>query len=249
MIINLIIILSMFINILPRQKLTNEDIKKIYQKFIVPNLNNEYRLRYAKLPVEKNLQFWSWENKDFPRVIALLEFEKFIKERNIISKNALAINGENDPEWHYLQTEKITPINYIDNPSNFDLNNLILDRNDFDFAMCNQTLEHVYDPITCLENIYKYMKKGGIIYLNMPGNSIPHDTPIHFYTGFTAAGVGAIVQAAGFKILSIGHWGNQEYCEKSHKESRWPDYKELQSQGLNDIHRTPDIVWVFAIKE
>ena len=42
------------------------------------------------------------------RVIALLEFERFINEFHVTCKNGLAINGSQDPEWYYLKAEKIT---------------------------------------------------------------------------------------------------------------------------------------------
>lgn len=243
----IIILLLIFLSLDSRIYISNEEIRGIYQKYVLVNLNNEYRNRYKQLPLDKNESIWPWENKDFPRVISMLEFERFIKDNKIVCQNGLAFNGV-DPEWHYLKDCQITRVDYIDNPEKFDLHKLELEKNDYDFVMCNQTLEHVYDPIKCLENIYKHMKEGGILYFNVPGDSIPHDTPIHFYTGFTPIGVAVIVKSAGFKILNIGHWGNLEYIQKSQKESNWPDYREIKSQGLNDTDISPAIVWVFAQK-
>ena len=59
------------------------------------------------------------------------------------------------------------------------------------------------------------MRKGGILYFSVPANNIPHETPFHYYTGITPTGAGAMVRAAGFKILSIGQWGNFGYIKKS----------------------------------
>ena len=70
--------------------------------------------------------------------------------------------------------------------------------------MLNQTLEHLYDPILCLNNVFNHMRTGGILYANVPAVNIPHLTPFHYYTGYTATGLGAVVKSAGFEILKIG---------------------------------------------
>lgn len=229
------------------QLLQDGDIKQIYNLYVKPNLNHEYRFRYKSLPLNKNPKFWPWENKDLPRVIATLEFERFTKTNHISCQKGLAINGI-DPEWHYLKAAKIVTINYADDPEKYDLHNLDLPEKDFDFAICCQTLEHVYDPVSCVKNIYKHIKPGGILYLQVPGNNIPHSTPFHFYTGFTATGIGAIVQTAGFKILSIGHWGNLKYQKIMHETNSWPDYKIFKGAAINDLECSPMITWVFACK-
>lgn len=226
--------------------LKETDIVEIYEKYVKPNSTGEYANRYVPLPLEKNIRNWKWEGKDFPRVIALLEFEKFVNEHNLASNKGLALNGI-DPEWEILPHQEITSINYVDNPKLYDLHIMDLLDKDFDFVMVNQTLEHVYDPIRCLKNVYTHMRKGGILYFGVPANNIPHETPFHFYTGITPTGAGAIVRAAGFKILSIGQWGNFEYLRKIFTTHSWPDYRALKNR-VNDS-KCPVITWVFARKE
>lgn len=234
-------------NIIIAQILTDQDIQEIYDTFVKPNMNEEYQQRYVPLPLAKNNTKWKWEGKDVPRVISLLEFERFVKEHNFSVKKGLAINGV-DPEWSYLAAQKIVHINYLNNPNLYDLHTLDLPEKDFDFIMLNQTIEHLYDPIKCLKNIYQHICKGGILYFNAPGDTMPHDTPFHYYNGFTAVGIGALVKAAGFTILRIGQWGNLEYIQKMYQTNRWPDYRELKTPGLNQISITPAIVWIFATK-
>jgi len=229
------------------QKITVKDIHEIYNTCIKSNMNDEYKFRYSNLPLEKNNDFWPWKDKDLPRVIALLEFEKFVKENNISYQKGLAINGI-DPEWHHLPSKEITHISYETDPIKYDLHSLNLPDKDYDFVMVNQTLEHVYDPIRCLENIYKHMSTGGILYFNVPSNTIPHDTPIHYYTGYTPVGLGVLVKLAGFKILSIGQWGNSEYLKMMHGTNSWPDYLQFAYPAVNDLEHCPVISWIFAIK-
>lgn len=228
------------------------DILSIYNQFIKVNENPSYKNRYIPLPMEKNNKQWRWEGKDFPRVISVLEFERFIKEHKIIANKALFIDTTNDPEEEFITCKSRTTIRYEDDPVNHDLHRLNVPEKDFDFVMLNQVLEHVYDPIRCLQNLYNHMRTGGILYLNAPANNIPHSTPYHHYTGFTPTGLGAVVQAAGFKILSIGQWGNLAYLKLLFSNNTWPDYREVAAlepnPGINDFN-CPVIVWAFAQKE
>lgn len=228
------------------EPLSNQDIDEIFKEFVKINYTEEYKHRYDKLPMEKNNLQWRWEGKDFSRVIALLEFERFITENNLTSVKGLAINGK-DPEWDYLPYQVLYFIDYDADPINHDLHTLNLNDKDFDFAMLNQTLEHVYDPIRCLKKVYEHMRPGGILYLNVPANNIPHSTPFHYYTGITPVGLGAMAKAAGFKILNIGQWGNLEYTQRMYSAYGWPDYTEFKNPGYNDIMH-PIITWIFAIK-
>ena len=91
------------------------------------------------------------------------------------------------------------------------------------------------------------MRPGGILYFNVPANSIPHDTPFHHFTGFTPVGVGAVVKAAGFEILHIGQWGNVGYLKKMFETHKFLDYRAVENPGLNDFN-CPIIAWVFAKK-
>lgn len=228
------------------------DIQNIYNQFVHNNDNTEYKNRYVSLPLEKNNKNWRWEGKDFPRIVAVLEFERFIKEHAISAEKALFVDSFNDPEEEFLTCKSKKAIHYEEDPINHDLHRLNLPEKDFDFVMLNQVLEHVYDPIRCLQNVHKHMNPSGILYLNAPANNIPHSTPFHYYTGFTATGLGAILQAAGFKILSIGQWGNAAYLKLLFSKNSWPDYRELAqiepNPGINDFN-CPIIVWAFAQKE
>lgn len=226
--------------------ITSGDIQEIYKTHIKSHDTEEYKLRYVPLPLEKNILPWKWEGKDSPRVIALLEFERFVKESRFESQKGLALNGL-DPEWYYLTTKEVVRVDYEEKTEKYDLHTLSLTEKGFDFVIVNQTLEHVYNPILCLKNISDHMAQGGILYLNVPVNSIPHSTPFHHYTGITPVGLGLIAKAAGFEILSIGQWENLEYLVKMHTSKGWPDYRELSNPGFNDIDR-PVIAWIFARK-
>jgi len=221
-------------------------INEIYNKFIVPKQDESFLNRYKTLPIHLNNGNWTWENKDFPRVVALLEFKKFIEESNISFKKVLTFNGPGDPELNHISYEKIDNYNYLDDPTNLDLHTLDLPNKDYDFFMTNQTLEHVYDPCLALKNIHKHLNVGGIFYCNVPSFNMAHDTPHHHYVGFTPVGLGCMIEQAGFEILDIGFWGNTEYITYMMNNNDWPDYTKI-SDYSSEINKEV-ISWIFAKK-
>ena len=226
--------------------LKESDIINIHKEFILSKNNNEYLNRYEKLPTNPNKN-WSWENKDFPRVIALLEFKRFIENNKLFFDKVLTLNGDNDPEYEHLQYKEKVNYNYTSDKINYDLHNLNLPQKDFDFMMTNQTLEHVYDPVKVVKNIYNHLRNKGIVYMNLPAVNIPHSTPFHHFTGITPVGLGCIFKTAGFDILDIGFWGNVNYHNYIfNNKNSWPDYRIIKDYR-NDIER-PAITWIFAQK-
>ena len=223
------------------------EIDEIFDSFILPKNNTEYLSRYARLPLEANSKRWRWENKDFPRVIALLEFDRFIRSGNFSFGDVLSFNGVDDPEYEYIGCRKIYNYDHEGDPIKHDLHSLDLEKKDFDFFMSNQTLEHLYDPCLALRRIHKHLKIGGVAYMNLPCVNIPHSTPYHYYTGFTPVGLGCVVRQAGFRILDIGFWGNVEYHNLIFNSGKWPDYRKLKNY-VSEFER-PVITWVFAQKD
>jgi len=231
-------------------QLSKRDIKRLYKKYVAVNYNTEYAYKYVPLPMEYNNKKWKWEGKDFPRVISLLEFREYMLKYNRTFETVLSFNGELDPEYEYLKYNNFRNYSYKENIHKYDLHTLDLDRYDFDFAMINQTIEHLYDPITAIKNVYRHMAIGGVFYANVPSNGVPHTTPFHYYTGITPTGLGAMVKLAGFDVIKIGQWGNEAYFKQMF-DNIWSDYRHMQGitdeAGYNDVN-CPIITWCFAIK-
>jgi SAM-dependent methyltransferase len=225
--------------------LSNNDINDIYNNYVKINYTIEYTNKYVPLPLQYNNKQWKWEGKDFPRIIALLEFREYMLEYNKTFNDVLSFNGDSDPEYEYMKYNNLHNFNYEENEK-YDLHKIDLDKKDFDFAMTNQTIEHLYNPILAIKNIYNHLKIGGIFYTNVPADNVPHSTPFHFYTGITPVGLGAMVKLAGFDILKIGQWGNKEYFRQMH-DKLWSDYTYSTRAGYNDV-KCPIITWCLAIK-
>lgn len=223
----------------------HDKIEELYERYVKKNYTEEYKHRYNPLPVEKNNKRWRWEGKDFPRVISLLEFERYIKKYDFQIDSLLVFNGTEDPEVEYLEgrIENTYSADYDGGNPKSDLHSLEIPKKDFDFVCCHQTLEHVYNPTQCLTNIRDHMKDGGYLYINVPACNAPHSEPFHYATGYTAMGLAAMAYQAGFKILEIGQWGNIEYMIKLWtRNPGWSDYTQLTTPGVNETEN-PVITW------
>jgi hypothetical protein len=93
--------------------LSHDKIIELYEQFVKANYNTDFTERYNPLPVHKNNKKWRWEGKDFPRVISLLEFERYINKYNFQINDLLIFNGEDDPEIEYLDDRIKTLHNFI----------------------------------------------------------------------------------------------------------------------------------------
>jgi SAM-dependent methyltransferase len=128
----------------------------------------------------------------------------------------------------------------------YDLHTFNLAKRDFDFAILNQTIEHLYNPMLAIRNIYKHLKQGGMFYTNVPVNNIPHCDPFHFYTGLTPTGLAVMIKLAGFDILKVGQWGNKIY-QRQMFDHIWSNYTYDKNPGYNDLD-CPLVTWCWAIK-
>ena len=225
------------------------DIERIHSEHVMVNHTREYMNRYLCFPIELNDKPWRWEGKDLPRVMALLEFRRMVKDRGLQANSLLTINGVNDPELAYLPYSKHHNIEYLQDPERYDLHKLNLDERNYDFIICNQTLEHLVNPIACLENLRDHLSPGGYFYTNVPANNIPHEVPFHYYTGFTPVGLGALCETAGLEIVEIGQWGNIEYMMQMMTKQSWPDFEFMlqcmSTPGKNEP-LNPIITWALS---
>jgi len=73
----------------------------------------------------------------------------------------------------------------------------------FDKIICYHTIEHLLQPYTALTEMYRVLKKNGILVLDLPNSklvSTEHQT--HFYS-WTTSSLSHLLKHVGFKIESI----------------------------------------------
>lgn len=71
---------------------------------------------------------------------------------------------------------------------------------DFDSILCNQVLEHVFNPEEFLGEINRVLKPGGKLLLTVPFVWDEHEQPFD-YARYSSFGLHALLEKQGFKIL------------------------------------------------
>lgn len=221
-------------------KFTEEEIHKIYNEHV--KLPEEYFLKYTNVPdISKN-----WLYADYPRIPSLLDFKEWSNKYNLTNVENLCSTAINDPELTLIKYKNLTHMSY----PKYDLHTYYEEfKESFDLFIFCQTLEHLYNPITSLENINKYLKAGGYVFTSVPTLNIPHMTPIH-YGGFTPMGLAMLFVQSDFEIIEMGQWGNFKYIERLFRTYSWPSYNELNENNI--IHNEEQNVcqcWILARKK
>lgn len=215
--------------------LEENDIHEMYKKVKLPI---SYFESYNSINNIKD----EYKNYDFPRADSLIDFQNWVNKYKLDNLNIIGTTCITDPELKYLNRDSIIDLSY----PNYDLHKYYEEfENMFDIFVFCQTLEHLYNPLLGLQNIYKYVKKGGYVFTSVPTLNIPHLTPFH-YGGFTPMGLGVLFVQAGFEIVEMGQWGNLEYITKLFTTFSWPSY-----QTLTTIENKEDYVcqcWILARK-
>jgi SAM-dependent methyltransferase len=70
----------------------------------------------------------------------------------------------------------------------------------FDSALCNQVLEHVFNPDQFLTEINRVLKPGGKLLLTVPFVWDEHEQP-YDYARYSSFGLSALLEKNGFKII------------------------------------------------
>jgi len=94
----------------------------------------------------------------------------------------------------------------------------------------SQTLEHLYNPLLAVKNIFEHMAPGGYVFTSVPTINIPHMIPAHF-SGIYPMGLATLFMSVGFNLLEIGQWGNHNYLKFIFKNHTWPDHNQLKEVG------------------
>lgn len=202
-----------------------------------------YYAKYNYYDFAPDVKRCDWGKRDFARLISLLEFEAEVDGRHF--EDIVLFDGLNDPEVAMLDSDKWTSFEYA---KKIDLHTFDERYRKYDFAMLNQTIEHLYNPVLALENIYHHLRPGGMFYMNFPINNMPHNEPHHFYTGITLMGAASLITMAGFEFVTGGQWGNREYLQKLMENEAWPTFNDITCPRLNE-EICPIIGWVWGRKE
>ena len=207
---------------------TEKEIQSIYDQHVKKDQEYFFKAnkRYESL---SNNEKKKWFESDFPRLAAIFDFEDWIEKYQLKTVNKLLATAEYDPELEYIQANRVIICDYEKNKKKYDLHSLNLREKDFDLAIINQTLEHIYNPFLGMKNIFNHLKPGGNFYTTVPTINIPHMIPFHFW-GITPIGLCLLCKSVGFEILECGYWGNNEYIKYIFDNNDWPTTDDVKNK-------------------
>ena len=225
---------------------SEDEIIEIYNKYVKKDINYFNETITDNCPVKK----WnnSWKFKDAPRCKCVLDFINWINKYNISNCDILGYTSEDDPEIEFITVKK--KILHLYSKNEIDENKLHNDLHTFepdnlyDFFIFNQTLEHLYNPLMCVKQIFKTIKPGGYVFTSVPTINIPHDTPFNFYNHYPM-GLAMLFLSAGFEILETGQWGNQNYIVKLFSTHSWSDIYQV---GKHNEEKNVAQCWILCKK-
>lgn len=201
--------------------LSNEYLNNLYHKSVVKT--ESYFKRFETLEAVLSAEELSaYSRMDPPRVVSIVDFKDWIKKYGIQEGKSLLYTCSSDPELKYLKYEQASMVSYPPH----DLHTFEIEKKDHDFAVFNQTIEHLHTPVLALNRIWEHLKIGGYVYTTVPTINIPHLTPIHF-NGYTPMGLCALMESCEFEVCECGYWGNRKYIDYIFKHGDWCNYKQV----------------------
>jgi SAM-dependent methyltransferase len=214
--------------------LSADDIERLYREHVLVNDDPAYLTRYDEFDFEREFGADALRRMEFPRLVIILEFKRLIALHAIRSERLLMLNGGEaaDPEVRHLPHGAVEFADYASDPVRHDLHRLQVGRDDFDFVLMSQTLEHLYNPLLALTNLHSVMRHGGYLWTSVPTVSRQHQLPTHFQTGFTPIGLACLLRQSGFEVVEIGQWGNPKYISHLFDLELMPTIFDLRPASL-----------------
>jgi SAM-dependent methyltransferase len=151
---------------------------------------------------------------NYSRVVSLAHFEALV---NILSlgkqPHTGVVSGSlNEPELRFIQSDNVTVLNFASDRA-FDLDEPWFERpsQNFSMTLCNQVLEHVFNPHLAFKNLIHVTRPDGYIYITIPTINCIHGEP-HFYSsGYHPRFLERLAWENGVEVVTIGHWGSFKY--------------------------------------
>jgi hypothetical protein len=178
-------------------------------------------------------------NLNYGRIQLLEKFDNFCSKQNFPKTISIAIvgGGRDEPELEiinkYTNIQNISVFG-IDPQSDqyFDLN--IRNKNKkykhFDFIICSQVIEHIWNIGEFYLNIKSLCNVETILYLSCPKSNMEHGSPDYFSSGYSVKFLEKNLEKINFKILESGEVGSEVYYKSIHLLQDWWTEEEVSNQ-------------------
>jgi SAM-dependent methyltransferase len=166
----------------------------------------------------------------YPRVVSLCDFQwrvvpalsQALGRRFTI---AVISGSEDEPELKLLRDfDCATSQLSYERDKRFDLSRDWDDTyGSFDLVICNQVLEHVFDPLRAMRNIRRIIAPGGFAYVAVPTINKVHSLPEFYSAGYYPFWLERAFEHAGLTVDHVSFWGSRKYLG----HLKWPPYRRL----------------------
>jgi hypothetical protein len=151
---------------------------------------------------------------NYARAVSLAHFDALIGQLSLTRQAPVGIvsGSLGEPELPFLKAERSTVLNFEVDPV-YDLDRSWLNQpaQGFTITLCNQTLEHVFNPHAAFQNPIHHTAPGGYIYMAIPTINCVNGEPYFFSSGFHPRFLKRLGQEAGLDVLNVGRWGSYKY--------------------------------------
>jgi len=177
------------------------------------------------------------KNMEYGRHLLLQIFERFIEEHNIPSDlNVLIIGGSNDePELEILRNKgldlNLTLYGIEEYETYFDMNKQNdVENNSFDFLICSNVLEHVWNIENFFENIKNLTNENTLVFINCPKSNMEHGSPEYYSAGYPKEFLIKNLENKNFIILEAGEVGSERFYKSIHLLQTLYTKEEIESK-------------------
>ena len=108
-----------------------------------------------------------------------LRYKKYCNHLKYISQDFAQYDGSGDGTGLQMGSWDQSNIDIIS-----DITSIPMDDESIDAILCIEVLEHIPEPVIAIKEFSRLLKKGGVLILTAPFNSLTHFAPYHFSTGF-----------------------------------------------------------------
>jgi SAM-dependent methyltransferase len=108
-----------------------------------------------------------------------MPYKKYCSHIKYTSQDFCKYDGKGDNTGIQTTTFNTDKINIVS-----DISKIPVVDTSFSNILCTEVLEHVINPNDSLTEMFRILKPGGKLLITVPGTSLLHFSPYHFYTGF-----------------------------------------------------------------
>jgi len=184
---------------------------------------------------------------NYSRVVSLAWLDRLLGARQLRSHAQVGvISGSGaEPELKLIQYTGLELLNF-DQDRRFDLDTDWSSQSPRNFALslCNQVLEHVFDPHQAFRNVIHHTRPGGgLIFVSIPTINCIHGEPYFYSSGFHPRFLRRLADANQLEVIGLSHWGTPKYMLHA-VTGTWLTDENLRP-GCHGVHdfRFPNFVF------